>query len=350
MKLFVTGATGYLGRELVRELLERGHEVTALVRRPLSSTHANLKYVVGDVTKHNLGVEHHLEQTDALIHAAAITTLKPRDESALVKTNLEGTINVVRFCLANYIQRLFYVSTLYISGDYTGTFKESDYDLGQVFKNPYEQSKFNAEGIVRNHNLLDVTVFRPGILVGRYEDGHSTLFEGFYRPMRAIVAAHDFAERRLKLPRREVLESALHLPVLHLPIRIYGAPESTIALTPVDFAASSIASLISSGCESRTYHIVPDKLPELHTIAEAICEVLGIEGYHVNLKHTRNPLDAFYNRLLRDFLPYLHDHPSFQTSVGASCPSVDKEYIKRLIAYWRVHDESAQVAEPQEVA
>jgi len=228
-----------------------------------------------------------------------------------------------------------------VCGNRTGTIKETDLVCEQQFKNPYEESKYFAETYIHKFPELNTTIFRPGVIVGRHKDGHAAFFEGFYRPIRAIIAAHSFAEQKLKLPRREKLESALHLPILKLPIRMYGDPESELALTPVDWTASTIAELIEHP-ENKTYHIVPNKSLTLKLVLEAICEVLSIQGYHVGAGPTRNPLDMFYNRMIRDFRPYLQNQPTFETSVGHTCPVLDKEFIKKIVAYWRMNEINQQ--------
>lgn len=341
MRILVTGGTGMLGSELVPKLLERGHTVYVLSRHPGRSQGDRLFYVKGDVTKPHLGNTSFTQPIDAVAHLAALTSLRDRNRPEVMSVNYIGTQNVVYFCLGHGISQLFHISTLYICGDHKDNFAESDFSVGQSFKNSYEESKYNAEGFVRNHPVRDVQIFRPGILVGRHSDGHAALFEGFYRPLKAIVAAHVFAEQKLGLPPREWLEDTLHLPPLTLPIRIYGDPNSTLALTPVDWATDVIADAITNAKpydSGRVYHVVPSSLPTMNEIAESVCESLAIRGLHVMPEHTHNPLDMFYNRLIRDFRPYLHDQPVFQTSVGQSCPPVDRVFIKRIVAYWREHD------------
>ena len=336
-RLLVTGATGMLGQELVPLLLEAGHELYALSRKSRKSSRVH--YIKGDVTKPSLGIGR--IEVDAVLHMAALTSLRERNKEELFIQNYLGTQNVVQYCEEHKIKRLFYISTAYVCGTEIKTLKEERLPPITRFRNRYEESKYHAENYVCNSDL-DWTVFRPGILVGRYSDGKSKFFEGFYRPIRAIVTAHHFAEQKLRLPKREVLESKLHLPTLHLPMRLYGDPSSTLALTPVDFAAEAIAKRLDGGSTGKIYNVVPDKLPTLLEVTNSVNEVLGIKGYHPNMERTHNPLDIFYNRLVRDFHPYLHDHPKIETSVGSECPKIDKSYLMRVVAYWRAHDVSGK--------
>mgnify|MGYP001561259211 CR=1 FL=1 len=335
MRILCTGATGMLGQELVPLLLKAGHEVYALSRKLRKSSH--IHYIKGDVTKPSLGIDH--VEVDAVLHMAALTSLRERNKEDLFIQNYLGTQNVVQYCKEHEIKRLFYISTVYVCGTEVKNLKEEKLPPITVFRNRYEESKYRAENYVYG-SKLDYTVFRPGILVGRYSDGRSKFFQGFYRPIKAIVAAHSFAEQKLKFPRREVLESKLHLPTLHLPMRLYGDPNSTLALTPVDFAAEAIAKRLDDSSIGKIYNVVPDRLPTLLEVTDSVSEVLGIKGYHPNMERTVNPLDMFYNRMVRDFHPYLHDHPTIETSIGHECPKVDKGYLMRIVAYWRAHDSS----------
>lgn len=337
----MTGATGQLGVELVPRLLAMGHEVIAIARKPPESYHKNLSFVQGDVTQSPITHAH--IRADVFLHVAALTSLRERNEGQLDRVNNLGTQHVVDYCLAHKIPRLFHTSTLYVVGDYSGVFHESDVDVGQEFKNRYERSKYFAESVVRNHPYLRTTIMRLGILVGRYDDGVSAFFEGFYRPVRAVVYAHRFAEKNLHFPKREKFEETLFLPRLHLPVRIFGQPESTLGITPVDWAAEQVAQIAHVTAdrvshETDTYHIVPDTLPTMTDVCEGINRGLGITGYHVGPRKRRHPVHDFYNYLIRDFTPYIKDQPSFETSVGNTCPTVDAAFLERCVRYWREHD------------
>ena len=332
MRIFVTGGTGMLGKEMVPRLLDRGHEVVALTRTARRPALPGLSYQQGDITEAitpdpDAGY-------DAVLHLAALTTLRPRDFGVLWSANVQGTEHVLRFALESKIARFIYCSTLFVSGDIDDSFKEDDLDRGQMPKNPYELTKLAAETIARR-SAMDLTVLRPGILIGRYSDGQAAMFEGFYRPIRAIALTHRFAEQKLYLPRRETLEQRLRLPPLHLPVRIYGDPNSRLALTPVDWAAETMVGLVDAA--PGTYHVVPDQPPTMREVGNAINQAFNVKGVHVGLGPTRNPLDIFYNRMIRDFHPYLKAQPAFDTSVGKGCPPVDESYIERAIRYWREH-------------
>src|SRR5205823_6206999 len=105
-----------------------------------------------------------------IIHSAASVSFSlPLDESRAI--NVEGTRSILDLAeLAQRrggLRRLSYVSTAYVAGDRRGVFGEDDLDLGQGFRNPYEQSKFEAEKLVRSRmDWVPTQVFRPSIVVG----------------------------------------------------------------------------------------------------------------------------------------------------------------------------------------
>jgi long-chain acyl-CoA synthetase len=105
--------------------------------------------------------------------------------------NLEGTRRVLEFaerCHARSgLGRLTYISTAFVAGEHTGCFSEDDLDLGQRFRNSYEQSKFEAERLVTGERArLPITVVRPSIVVGERKTGWTDSFNVLYWPLRAF--------------------------------------------------------------------------------------------------------------------------------------------------------------------
>lgn len=328
MKLLVTGATGMLGSELVPKLLARGHQVVAVSRKPSDETDG-ISWIKSDITE--LWLDKLPASLDGIVHLAALTSLTA-GLAKLIDVNCTGTERMVY--LARHLDiPLYHCSTIYTCGTVRGTWAEDDFAVGQGFKNHYESSKYTAEEIARK---VSATIFRPGILIGRYDDGFSPFFSGFYRPIRAVTLTHRFAEKRLHLPPREQMEHTLGLPKLTIPLRIYGEPQSALALTPVDWAAETMADLIHKEAEG-CFHIVPSAPPRMDDIVMAVNEALSVGGFHVGSSPTRNPLDMFYNRLIKPYHPYLKEQPHFQTSLGDTCRPVDRDYLCRVIKYWREH-------------
>ena len=324
MRILVTGATGGLGSELLPLL--KGHAVFALSRRPGPET-PGVEWLTGDV---NFQIPE-IKDLDAVLHMAALTGLKRKAGFETVQTNLQGTRRMLAYA-RTHNAAFYHVSTLYVSGDHTGIYTEGDFDVGQGFRNSYEESKFQAEKAVRESGL-DYTIFRPGILVGRHRDGYTKSFNGFYQPVHAIVACHEFAENKLKFPPRHKFEDAFGLPRLHLPIKIHGDPDSTLALVPTDYAASFIARVIAFK-KPATYHIA-SSAPRNEVIVAAVRDALMFTGVEFSKTPSHGPLDSLYNRMVRDFTPYLANAPIFSDYPGYPCPPVDYDFIKRIVTFWR---------------
>jgi len=325
VRLLVTGATGFLGRELVPRLLKAGHQVYSLSR------HGPL---VGDITQYNLGLKR-APRVDAIIHLAALVSFRETDRKALFQMNSAGTLNVISFCRRHQVPWLIHVSTAYICGDARGLWGEGDFHRHQRFRNAYEQSKFWGEAYVReaaHQGVLRATILRPAILVGRSTDGVATAFEGFYGPLRALLAVQGFAERTLHLPPRRAVERWLHLPPLPLDIKIRGDPLGTLNLVPVDWAAQKMVALLEA--RPGTYHLTNPSPPTNQVVAREVAQGLGIQRFEFRVRPRHDPLSDLYNRLIRPFSPYLWGEPVFASSVAQDFPKLD---LGRIIAWWRDH-------------
>lgn len=149
MKTFVTGATGFIGASIVRELLKDGREVRALVRP--SSNLANLKGLDVEIWQGDLldaaGLCRGFKGCDVLYHAAADYRLWTRTPSEMYRTNVEGTAAVLEAALESGLSRVVYTSsvgTLGNSGDGAPVTEDTNVSLDDMV-GPYKKSKFLAE-------------------------------------------------------------------------------------------------------------------------------------------------------------------------------------------------------------
>ena len=117
MKVLVTGGTGLAGSHTVRELLDHGHEITALVRseakfgRVYPDAPKGLVAAVGDIGD-RASIERAMEGADAVLHAAAVVSMNNDDPDALIEANVGGVKNVIGAALDAGIERIVDVSTL----------------------------------------------------------------------------------------------------------------------------------------------------------------------------------------------------------------------------------------------
>jgi len=245
--VLLTGATGFVGRELLARFLERdeGH-VHALVRarddREAAARlgrHERLSAWAADIERPGLGLDARrldelAERVSTVVHCAASVSFSlGLDRSRAV--NVDGTGRMVDFaerCASrgDGLDRFSYVSTAYVAGAHRGRFAEDDLDVRQSFRNPYEQSKFEAERMVRERTAdLPAQVLRPSIVVGDSRTGWTSSFNVLYPPLRAFA----------------------HGAMPALPAR----RDAPVDVVPVDYVADSVHELARHG-PNGTFHLV----------------------------------------------------------------------------------------------
>lgn len=257
--VLLTGATGFVGMELLARYLERTERpVIALIRAGddegahgrLDAVLANLfgyragryahrvRAVAGDVTAPRLGLdpvrwEWLAEQATTIVHgAASVSFALPLKEARAI--NLEGTRRMLELAARarqkGVLERYAHISTAYVAGNHTGRFSEHDLDLGQDFHNSYEQSKFEAEQLVRSWHELPFTILRPSIVVGDRNSGWTAAFNVLYWPLRALA--------------RGVFTA------------VPATPSSPVDVVSIDYVADAIHELCQgAGDIGQTYHL-----------------------------------------------------------------------------------------------
>src|SRR5262249_28751133 len=147
-------------------------------------TKGRIRLVTGDITAPGLGLGTSVARAFArrltgCFHLAAVYDLAVAKDVG-TRINVEGTRNVLDFLGgASRLERLDYVSTAYVSGTAVGTYRETDLDVGQSFKNHYEETKFLAEVAVTESGL-PAAIYRPAIVVGDSRTGETAKFDGPY--------------------------------------------------------------------------------------------------------------------------------------------------------------------------
>jgi thioester reductase-like protein len=241
--VLLTGATGFVGREILSRFLERdGRHVFALVRADNDDdaagrlpAHERLTAVPGDIEQRGLGLaggagELLRREVSAVVHCAASVAFDmPLPESRSV--NVEGTRRVMEFARScSRLERFSYVSTAYVAGEPGGLFREDQLAVGQRFRNAYERSKFEAELALRREGAeLPVQILRPSIIVGDSATGRTSAFNVLYAPLKAFA--------------RGVVPA------------IPGRRDSPVDIVPVDYVADRVHELATAGPDG-TFHLV----------------------------------------------------------------------------------------------
>jgi thioester reductase-like protein/short-subunit dehydrogenase len=270
MRYLVTGGTGFLGRAVLARLLAREdcEAVYALVRR--SSVDKlrrrtrdldgadKLVTVPGDLTVDRLGLDDETVddlagQVDEVLHLGAVYDVTA-DDAANRAANVDGTRHVVTVTAELGARCLHHVSSVAVAGEHTGVFTEDDFDLGQQFGNPYHETKFAAEKIVREESTTPWRVYRPAVVVGDSQTGEMDKVDGPYYLMGAISALG-------RLP------SLLRVPAPEL-----GATN----IVPVDFVAEAMVRLVHTpDLDGRAFHLVSPRPQPISEVYNALAGPLG---------------------------------------------------------------------------
>ncbi len=310
--ILVTGATGFFGAHLIRELLMQApsHTVLCLMRdgnkqrlhdrlawyfgQGFAQQAANrIEVITGDITKPLLGLsaDAHQQLADRIgqiYHSAADVRHYAADTQEYLQTNVDGTKNMLALARAGNAT-FYHISTCSVSGDRlrgsddSVNFAETDYDIGQDWEsNIYVRSKFLAEGHVHQAtaNGMQAKVFRLGRLVGRMSDGVfqcNPQTNAFYL----------------------LMQSFFQIGVL---------PESSanirIDLMPIDLCVREVLALTNA--PDPVYHILNSTPPTLRQIVEAFSECLRIVSdteFDQIFEQKRHQMDP---ELLGIVMDYLH--------------------------------------------
>ncbi len=196
MQYFVTGATGFIGKRLVKKLLERkGSVVHFLIRKESEGKVAGLRDywgvaaaravpVFGDLTSKKLGVSSDnikalKGKIDHFHHLAAVYDLAA-DEASQIAVNIEGTRNTCDFAKAIDAGHFHHVSSIAAAGLYEGVFREDMFDEAENYDHPYFMTKHESEKIVRKEYKGSWTVYRPAFVVGDSATGEMDKVDGPY--------------------------------------------------------------------------------------------------------------------------------------------------------------------------
>ncbi len=262
MSYFVTGATGFIGRHLVANLLKRKGIIYVLVRKASQKKLAQLidaqgwdgkriHPVVGDLAKPMLGLSAVQAKTLAgkvqhFFHLAAIYDLTADAESQRV-ANIDGTRHAIELAQALKAGCFHHTSSIAAAGLYAGVFREDMFDEAEGLDDPYFRTKHDSEGLVRKGCKIPWRIYRPGIVIGHSRTGEIDKIDGPYYFFTLIK------KMRQALPQ--------WVPTL-------GIEGGRINLVPVDYVADAMDHIAhKKGLDGHCFHLVD---PEPQRIGEAL--------------------------------------------------------------------------------
>lgn len=170
MKIFITGATGYIGHRLAQQLLEQGHEVHALVRNIPKDTafkHTNLIFHKGNLLD-VASLEKGMEGCSQVYHLAAYARPWAKNDRTYFEINVQGTLNILEVSHRKGVEKLVYSSSCAVLGRSNGSPITEDHVRDIHFFTEYESSKHIAECYVRNYCTkgLDTVIVAPSKVYG----------------------------------------------------------------------------------------------------------------------------------------------------------------------------------------
>jgi NAD(P)-dependent dehydrogenase (short-subunit alcohol dehydrogenase family) len=262
MSYLVTGATGFIGRHLVSQLLARhSGQIHVLVRKGSRNRFERLARrwgrpdrvlpVVGDLTAPLMGldeewVEEHTGRIEHFAHLAALYEMTASAERNEV-LNVGGTKAAIALAELLQVRCLHHMSSIAVAGDYRGDFDETMFDVGQGLPSPYHRTKFESERLVRETCAVPWRVYRPALVVGHSETGEMDKIDGPYYFFPALKVMRD------KLPQ--------WLPLL-------GVDVGDTNIVPVDYVAAAMTHLMHvPGRDGATFHLVsPEPQPTIDSV------------------------------------------------------------------------------------
>jgi thioester reductase-like protein len=350
--VLLTGATGLLGQYLLYDLLAKAHPVAVLVRDSwhglaterisqivaLWSDHFRRRFptpvvLAGELGAPGLGLTYADKlwigrHCRTVIHSAANLSFRESPDGEPWRTNVEGTRGLLALCCNVGLSEWHQVSTAFVCGRRAGIIAESDADQSQGFQNPYEESKWQAEQLVKATPGIRATIFRPSVIVGDSRTGYTSSFNGLYR----------FLELAVRLaPINPATGKA------RLPMRLPLSGDELWDLVPVDWVSRAIVGLLAKPqWHGRTFHLVAQSPVSTRFVRDVGAEVLNLPGVDfAGAKGVETPsrLEQMFLSGIQEYWPYLAGNPVFTSENTRAAlpdlppPPVDRLMLERFIRF-----------------
>ena len=358
MNYFVTGATGFIGKFLLEQLLARADaKVHVLVRESSKDKFESLRErygdagerlhaVYGDITTPGLVSAADFKKLagkiDHVFHLAAVYDMN-MDDATGDRINNEGTRNLVAFVndLGGNV-RLHHASSVAVAGgDFMGRFTEDMFDEGQRVAHPYFRTKFQSEQIVREECKVPFRIYRPGAVVGHSETGEMDKIDGPYYFFKTIQ------KLSYAVPK--------WLPLL-------GIEGGKVPLAPVDYVAKAMDYIAhKEGLDGQAFCLIQSDSPTVGALLQTLMEAAHGPQFAATLELPEIPqsvrgvtarisqrIPATVSRSISKAIgvpvsvlgyvtnPAVFDDKNARRALrgsGINCPEI-KDYADKLWAYW----------------
>ena len=361
MNYFITGATGFIGKHLLGQLVARENtKIYVLVRESSRDKFDALKErygdagkklhaVYGDITTPGLISDEDTKKikgkVDHVFHLAAVYDMNMDDETG-DRINNEGTRNVVHF--VNHLGGdvcLHHASSVAVAGgDFDGLFTEDMFDEGQSTNHPYYRTKFESEKIVRDECQQPFRIYRPGAVVGDSETGEMDKIDGPYYFFK-ILQKLSFAVPKW-------------LPLI-------GIEGGKVPLAPVDYVVKAMDYIAhKDGLDGQAFCLIQSNSPSVGSLLQTILEAAHGPEFAKNFEMPQMPAamkqitGRLKNRIPRNIekkiseiigvplsvLGYVSNRAIFDDrnaraalkGSGIKCPDI-RDYCSKLWEYWDLY-------------
>ena len=350
--IFITGATGFLGSNLLKTLLvNKENRVYVLIRTQDNRSILQRKNILinktfskpmrrevvprihiirGDISKDNLGLSKKdlgkLRNTINMVYHCAAICKFSYGLDAIRRVNVRGTENLLKLGLnwqnIGCLENINHISTAYIAGNYTGTFYEQETDVSQRFNNTYEQSKFEAELAVLKYRKrgLRVDVYRPSIIIDTIPPDTNVIISPMW---------------------------LLAMFILKIFKKIPADNATELNMVPVDTVSKAIylISTTKNRSPSQNYHIVNPGPVKFCTLLKMVSTFFGFKKPEcVPVARFRiHKLNQVQRRIIQSLIPYLNQKLSFDMKNAASIlkeydftiPLINKERLIKTFEHYR---------------
>lgn len=357
--ILLTGATGLVGQYLTKDLLLASRRLVVLARATnkmtaeqrieqlLQSWEKQLDCVLprpvvltGDVTKEDFGLSESdlqwlTQNCHQIIHNAASLNFVGDDRAAEPwVTNFNGTRNFVELAKKTGVKDWHYVSTAYVCGKREGTILEDELDVGQGFRNDYEESKLAAEKMVREEaeGLAQLTVYRPAVIAGDSKTGFTSSYHGLFLYLRLIATL---------VPQQPRDENGVAQTPISLPMK----GDEPRNLVTVDWVSQVICRILDTPeAYGKTFHLSPDDHITARQVIDYCYEYFNSTGvkYADECSGEDNEGNLFAATFFANssiYESYQVDDPHFdRTNLlkyagDIPCPPIDRDLVFKFIQF-----------------